>query len=116
MKAKVRKRVPLSKTYAKGDGYILVWDPDHPNAKKTGYLLEHTHVMSTHLKRPLIKNESVHHLNGVKGDNRIENLELWTRPPRKGIRVSDAIKDCIDFLESYGYTVGVGETGIKTCE
>jgi hypothetical protein len=97
--------------YDKGDGYIKVYLPNHPNANKHGYVLEHTLVMSEVLGRPLFKGESVHHKNGVRSDNSPDNLELWTKPPRKGVRVSDAIEDCIKFLALYGY-----ETGKRTCE
>jgi len=100
-------RTPLEKRYEKGDGYIRLFDPSHPNSNKAGYLSEHTYIMSCHLERPLFPDESVHHLNGIRHDNRIENLELWTKPPRKGIRVKDAILDCIEFLKLYG---------IRTCE
>ena len=65
-------------------GYIKVWLPDHPNAKKSGYILEHRLVMSDHLKRPLEKYEYVHHKNGIKTDNRIENLQMLTQKLHKG--------------------------------
>lgn len=86
------------------NGYKVVSAKGHPNAWKTGHLLEHTLVMSTHLGRPLVEGESIHHLNGVRDDNRIENLELWITKGgrhRKGQRVSDRIADAIETLERY---------------
>jgi len=61
-------------------GYILIYAPDHPKAKSyRGYVLEHRLVMEQLLGRYLESNELVHHKNGDKTDNRIENLELVTR-------------------------------------
>lgn len=56
------------------------------------------------LGRYLLPGESVHHRNGVRDDNRPENLELWTRPQPTGIRVSDAVARAREILELYeGY-------------
>lgn len=79
---------------------------DHPNAYERGNrMAEHTYIMIKHLGRPLHKGETVHHINGDRLDNRLENLELWHRSHPPGQRVEDKIRYCIDFLELYGYKV-----------
>lgn len=59
-------------------GYINILVPSHPSAKKSGYMFEHRYLMEKHLGRLLDSNEVVHHINGIKDDNRIENLIVLT--------------------------------------
>ena len=66
-------------------GYVLIWKPEHPNAKIAGYIHEHRLVMSEHLGRPLESYEFIHHRNAIKDDNRLENLELLTKNVHRGV-------------------------------
>ena len=79
----------------------MVFAPDHPRADKGRYVFEHVLVMEEMLGRYLLPGENVHHRNGVKDDNRPENLELWTRPQPIGIRVVDAVAWARQVLARY---------------
>lgn len=76
-------------------------------ATANGLILEHRLAMAQHIGRLLLPHEDVHHLNGNRSDNRIENLELWTRSHPKGQRVEEKIAWARSFLAEYG---------IETCE
>lgn len=101
---KVRPNDPI-KTYpgrSKQHGYWRVRAPGHPNAGKDGSILEHRLVMSTHLSRALIEHESVHHVNGDRGDNRLSNLELWSTSQPCGQRVADKLRWAREMISLYG--------------
>lgn len=83
-----------------GGGYIKVKSPDHSNADSRGYVLEHVIVMSNRIGRPLAPHESVHHKNGIRDDNRDENLELWaTRKDPPGQRIEDLVAFVVKYYQ-----------------
>lgn len=62
----------------RSDGYIKVYVPGHPNCTEDGYVMKHILVMERAIGRYLKKGECVHHINRIRDDNRIENLQLMT--------------------------------------
>lgn len=85
-----------------GNGYVIISGQfKHPNARKDGTMLEHVKVMSIMLGRSLVKGEEVHHKNGVRDDNRPENLELWSTSQPAGQRIEDKVVWATELLLLY---------------
>jgi hypothetical protein len=66
-------------------GYTYMKDRRHPNRVSGDYVMEHRLVMEKKLGRYLNDNEEVHHINGIKSDNRIDNLELVVKKVHFGV-------------------------------
>jgi len=59
------------------DGYVHIYSPDHPNKRKDKYVCEHRLIMEKKIGRYLDKKEVVHHIDGNRLNNNINNLKLY---------------------------------------
>ena len=82
-------------------GYLRVYMPGKGNPGKENFPLHHRYVMEQHLGRPLFDHENVHHINGVKDDNRLENLELWSTSQPPGQRIGQKLEWARWFMAQY---------------
>jgi hypothetical protein len=100
-----RKIVPTLRAkgrYVDGSGYVHVKARiGEPGAKKNGFIVEHRRVMQDAIGRGLMKCENVHHKNGNRSDNRIENLELWVTMQPTGQRPQDLLKYAHEIIARY---------------
>jgi hypothetical protein len=67
------------------DGYIQIYYPTHPDASKQGFILEHRLVAEKKYGRRILRSEHVHHINGVRDDNRPENVEVIDPSTHAGV-------------------------------
>lgn len=85
------RALPLGTRKVSREGYVMVKTAENQGRLGRRWMAEHRMVMEAHLGRPLLARENVHHVNGDRADNRLENLELWFRPQAAGQRVEDLI-------------------------
>ena len=89
------------KRHIKRNGYVWLTIPALSRSNGKKYIMEHRWVMSKHLGRDLFAGETVHHVNGNRQDNRLENLELFSSRHGPGQRVVDKIAFAIEMLTLY---------------
>lgn len=102
----VRAEIPIRVVDGTGSishGYRTVAVPDEDAHLFPGerWVLEHRLVMARALGRPLEEDEVVHHINGRRTENRIENLELWSTSHPKGQREGDKVAWAVEMLRRY---------------
>lgn len=83
-------------------GYVVWFDPDCMHANSHGHVYEHRYVMGEHMGRKLLPNETVHHKNGNRSDNRVENLEVWSTSQPRGQRIEDKVQWAKEIIDLYG--------------
>jgi hypothetical protein len=98
------KRRPLgSKINSRGYVLLKIASDSGHDARLTNWMLEHHHVMEQIIGRKLFPDETVHHKNGIKSDNRAENLELWCSNHPAGQQTTDLVRWAKEILLRYDH-------------
>lgn len=103
----IRNGVSSENTRTTSNGYILIQKslvpkPHHRFCDWSAPVMMHRYMMAVKLNRPLTKDEIVHHSDGNKTNNAIENLELWNKSHPSGQRVRDKLEWARQFVKQYG--------------
>ena len=85
---------PDGATRPRKDGYV-------EEKRAGGWKVQHRWRMEDRLGRELLPDETVHHINGVRDDNRPENLELWSSSHPSGQRVEDKLAHARMLIDRY---------------
>lgn len=94
-----RGRRNMSGRYVNSDGYVRV--RVEGAVGNGGWPLEHRYVMEQHLNRSLLPGENIHHLDGNRQNNAIDNLELWITLQPSGQRPEDLVAYAKEILRRY---------------
>lgn len=72
------------------NGYLRIWSPDHPLAMSDGYVLHHRMVVYD-AGIDVLDGHHVHHINGDRLDNRLDNLEVVTAEEHRRIHTGETV-------------------------